>query len=100
MSAKLLTFAAYTDHNSIATPMLTGKVTQEKRDYITIDLNGSKSLVGVDTYLTLCEVKTALEDGVTIPTHLSPQTNFRKLTSDIWVISFHEPVEDEESDDL
>ena len=96
MSAKLLTFTAYNDHNELFSPLMTGKVTQEKKSYVTIDLNGSKVLVGTDVFLTLCDVKTSIEDGSTVPTHLSKETNFRKLTEDIWVVSFHEPVEETE----
>lgn len=99
MTAKLLTFTAYNDHNVPFSPLMTGKVTQEKRSYVTVEVNGSKVLVGTDVFLTLCDVKTSIEDGATIPTHLSRETNFRKLTDDIWVVSFHEPV-DEDMEEL
>jgi hypothetical protein len=91
MINKLLTFTAYDNKYS---PLLTGKVTQEKKNYVTmLDTKGSRTLIGVDVFLTLCDVKTELEDGSTVATHLSSNTNVRKLSEGIWVVSFHEPLD-------
>jgi hypothetical protein len=91
MTNKLLIFTAYDNER---TPLLTGKVLQEKKNYVTmLDTRGSRILLGVDIFLTLCDVKTSLEDGATIATHLSANTNVRKLAEN-WVVSFHEPVDE------
>jgi len=74
-------------------PILTGKVSVEKRVHVTeTDENGSKTLLGTDVFLTIIEAITELKEDVTLPTQFSENTHFHKVYKNGWIVSYFEAV--------